>query len=159
MDLKHPTLAIIGFVESQGPISTIAESQSRWAARIFSKNLKFPNKDIIMKRMKSKVTRNTSVMEDYIEYMNDLAEEYGAKPEISTLFFKDFYLGLTCLTGPFLSYQYRLNGPHKWDEARKTIFECSDRVMHPLSSRISISKLFMNNNKNLRDLEELKGRF
>ncbi|GIY74849.1 hypothetical protein CEXT_678031 [Caerostris extrusa] len=40
-------------------------------------------------------------MEDYIECMNDLAEEYGAKPEISTLFFKDFYLGLTCLTGPF----------------------------------------------------------
>ncbi|CAL1277342.1 unnamed protein product [Larinioides sclopetarius] len=129
LGLKHSTLAIIGFVECQGPMTTIAESQSRWAARILSGKLKLPREDILKDRMQMKVP----VVEDYMEYMNELAEEYGAKPVLSTFLFKDFYLYWRCLTGPFLSYQYRLSGPHKWDDARRAIFECYDRVTWPLS--------------------------
>ncbi|GBL81282.1 Dimethylaniline monooxygenase [N-oxide-forming] 5 [Araneus ventricosus] len=150
LGLKHSTLAVIGFVECQGPISTIAESQSRWAARILSGKLKLPREDILKERMQMKV----SVMEDYMEYMNELAEEYGAKPDMSTFLFKDFYLYWLCLTGPFVSYQYRLSGPHKWDDARKAIFECYDRVTWPLSTarRYSLSKRKNEEEKCLRQI-------
>ncbi|GFQ89021.1 dimethylaniline monooxygenase 5 [Trichonephila clavata] len=155
IELKHPTLAIIGFVESQGPTSTIAESQSRWASRIFSKKLKLKEKDILIERMRAKVLGAHTLMEDYIEYMNELAEEYGVKPNISTLFFKDFYLGWMCFTGPFLPYQFRLNGPHKWDGARQAILECYDKVRFPLSARINTNKIIANNNTNENDRNEL----
>ncbi|XP_055928837.1 flavin-containing monooxygenase 5-like [Argiope bruennichi] len=146
LGLKHSTLAVIGFVECQGPTSTVAESQSRWAARIFSGKLKFPSEDILKERLIKKVTKYAG--EDYMEYMNELAEEYGVKPYMSTFLFKDFYLFWSCFTGPFTSYQYRLSGPHKWNDARKAIFECYDRVTYPLSAKLFSGKYFRSKSEN-----------
>ncbi|GFT56993.1 dimethylaniline monooxygenase 5 [Nephila pilipes] len=154
VELKHPTLAVIGFVESQGPTSTVAESQCRWVSRIFSKKLKLPERDILIQRMRSKVHNAHTLKEDYIEYMKELADEYGVKPDMATLLFKDFYLFWMCFTGPFLSYQFRLNGPYKWDGARKAIVDCYDRVMFPLSARTSTNKITANNNTNENNRNE-----
>lgn len=144
-DLKHSTLAFIGFVESIGPHIPISESQTRWAARIFSKNSNLPSSDIIDTYVTSKYLKRqeniNELMEDYVTYMDELGDEYGVKPNLSSLFFKDSNLFWACFTSPFLPYQYRLMGPHCWEEARKIILDYNQRVNEPLKTRFSENKI------------------
>lgn len=139
--LIHPTLAIIGFVETQGPSIPVAENQSRWVARVFNKK-QFIDSNLVTQTAKE----SPILVEDYMEYMDALAQEYNAKPDFSTLLFKDPYLYMRCLTGPCLSYQYRINGPHAWEGARRAILDAHERVVAPLSNNFRENMLMDNNN-------------
>lgn len=137
MEMKHPSLAFIGFVKSNGPHIPIAESQCRWAARIFAKKLSLFMKESIKSCTSSKyfINKNSNeIVVDYIDYMDDLAEEYGTKPNICSLLFKDYKLFWSCFTGPLLSYQYRLEGPNKSEYARDFILTYEQRVRDSLKT-------------------------
>ena len=143
--MKHPTLAFIGFVKSNGPQIPIAESQCRWAARILSKKLNLTLKE----SMKSCITPQASIKKnsneiivDYIDYMDDLAEECGTKPNLCSLAFKDSKLFWTCFTGPLLSYQYRLEGPNKTENARDFILTYEQRVRDSFNTN-RLNKILM----------------
>lgn len=72
---------------------------------------------------------------DYIEYMDELASQIGVKPDVRSLFFTDPKLAWEVFSGPCTPYQYRLQGPQKWDGARKAILTQRERILKPLKTR------------------------
>ncbi|GFT87469.1 dimethylaniline monooxygenase 5 [Nephila pilipes] len=147
-NLKHQSLVIIGFVLPFGPGFPLGEIQCRWVAQVFSGKVKLPNKDIMMKdiinRHKENVKRyrpgeKISVRVDYVPYMDDIASQFGAKPNLLKMLITDPKLFQACFFGPCLSYQYRLQGPHKWREARKAILTAKERMKTPLAGNVDSS--------------------
>ncbi|KFM74149.1 Dimethylaniline monooxygenase [N-oxide-forming] 5, partial [Stegodyphus mimosarum] len=152
-NLKHQTLVVIGFVLPFGPGFPLGEIQCRWVAQIFSGKMKLPSKDVMMdeivKRHEVNMKRyrpgdKMSIRVDYIPYMDDIASQFGAKPNLLKILITDPKLFKALVLGPSLSYQYRLQGPHKWDGARKAILDANERVKAPLNGTDSKRK------KNLR---------
>lgn len=136
--MKHPTLAFIGFVKSNGPQIPIAESQCRWVARILSEKINLPAKESMVSYTASKYSSKESsheIIVDYIDYMDEIAEEYGTKPNLCSLMFKDSKLFWAIFTGPFLPYQYRLVGPNKLENARDLILTYEQRVREPFKTK------------------------
>ncbi|XP_013920030.1 PREDICTED: dimethylaniline monooxygenase [N-oxide-forming] 5-like [Thamnophis sirtalis] len=142
--LEKPTLAIIGLVQPLGAIMPIAELQARWATRVFKGLAELPSTsemiaDIIVKKFSMakryvKSQRHT-IQVDYIEYMDELASLIGVKPNICSRFITDPKLARELLFGPCTPYQYRLQGPGKWEGARKAILTQHERVLDPLKTR------------------------
>lgn len=139
--LPHPTLAILGFLLPLGPGFPLGETQCRWASLLINGKVKFPStKEMFaevrktyennQKRYKRSDRLTTRV--DYIEYMDDIASQFGAKPNLMKMFFTDQKLFWALWLGPSLPYQYRLQGPHAWPGARKTILTYKERVEAPL---------------------------
>lgn len=64
----------------------------------------------------------------WIGYQDQVASLIGVKPNLYSLFFKDFSLWKRLIFGPSVSYQYRLLGPGSWDRARDTIMKVDERV-------------------------------
>ena len=52
--LKHPTLAMIGFIQPVGAIMPISEIQSRWVTQIFTKQAKLPSVSVMMADIQKK---------------------------------------------------------------------------------------------------------
>ncbi|KAH8021606.1 hypothetical protein HPB51_016002 [Rhipicephalus microplus] len=69
---------------------------------------------------------------DWIDYLDELANEIGVKPNLARLALKDPQLAYRLLVGPSLSYQYRLQGPHTWPGARDAILGYEQRVRSAL---------------------------
>jgi hypothetical protein len=67
--------------------------------------------------------------------MDELAAMIGAKPNVLQLLMRDPLLGYKVLTGPHLSYAYRLQGPHQWSGARRAIIDVWDRIDAPTKTR------------------------
>lgn len=131
------SLAFIGFVQPAGSITVVSELQARMATLTFENKHNLPSvadmvKDI--ERYQAQRTRSIrshsrdQLIGNWIEYLDRVAETIGVKPNLSKLFFKDFPLWKRLMFGPSVSYQYRLNGPGKWDQARETIMTVPDRV-------------------------------
>ncbi|GFU28794.1 dimethylaniline monooxygenase 2 [Nephila pilipes] len=144
--LPHASLIVLGFVLPFGPGFPIGELQSRWAAQILSGKCKLPSKEEmyndIRKRFETNLKRYTpnekmSIRVDFISYCDDIASQFGAKPDLWKLFFTDIKLFSRIIFGPSLSYQYRLQGPHSWEGAREAIMTCEDRVLWPVTKRDS----------------------
>lgn len=72
---------------------------------------------------------------DYIPYLDSLAEQVGARPNILWLLMKDPRLALRVWLGPCTSYQYRLTGPGQWVGARQAILTQWERVIQPFRTR------------------------
>lgn len=53
----------------------------------------------------------------WIEHMDEVAEQFGARPDLFRMFLKDPGLALRCYLGPCLPAQYRLQGPKPWPHA------------------------------------------
>jgi len=70
----------------------------------------------------------------FIEYMDELGAELGARPNISKYLFKDFQLWRKLVFGPCVSYQYRIEGRHKWPGAREAILGVEERIKKPFTS-------------------------
>ena len=47
------------------------------------------------------------------------------------LMFTDFSLAIQCYCGPLTPYQYRLQGPGKWEGAREAIMTSWERALFP----------------------------
>uniref|UniRef100_A0A3Q2DPN1 Flavin-containing monooxygenase n=1 Tax=Cyprinodon variegatus TaxID=28743 RepID=A0A3Q2DPN1_CYPVA len=142
--LEHPTLAIVGFIHSDGAIMPQAEMQARFVSRVFKGHKKLPSCQAMIKAVEKDtknieknyvVSRLTPLQVDFVEYMDDLAKDIGVRPSLLWLFFTDFPLFKRVFWGPVTAYQYRLMGPGKWDGARKAIFTQFDRLYQPLRTR------------------------
>lgn len=72
---------------------------------------------------------------NYIDYLDELAREMGAKPDIFSFLLKDPKLAVNLCFGPCNSYQYRLVGPGRWKGARNAIFTQKQRILKPLKTR------------------------
>lgn len=143
-NLKHPTLAFIGFLLPFGPGFPLGEMQCRWVAQVLAGKCKLPSREemlyeINMRHYKNSLRYNPSnkqtVRVDYTQYLDEIAKEIGCMPNFLKLFFTDPRLFLKLIFGPSVSYQYRLTGPHPWAGARDAIMKCEERVHWPLKRR------------------------
>ncbi|XP_068566538.1 flavin-containing monooxygenase 5-like [Cebidichthys violaceus] len=143
--MTKPTMAVVGFVHSVGPITPLAEMQARWATRVFRGLSNLPSEETMMEEIK----KDTAAMQqryacsernpievDFIPYLDSLAERVGVRPNIPWLLLTDPRLALQVLLGPCTSYQYRLTGPSRWAGARRAILTQWERVRRPFRTRV-----------------------
>ncbi|GBN30747.1 Dimethylaniline monooxygenase [N-oxide-forming] 2 [Araneus ventricosus] len=146
IQLKHPTLAFIGFISPFGPGFPPGELQCRWVAQVFAGKCKLPSQKEMLKHTKKRYKTNVarygpsekvSIKVDFIQYCDEIAVEFGAKPDLLNYFFTDIKLFSKIMFGPSLAYQYRLQGPHPWNGAREAIMTSEERMLFPLARRES----------------------
>lgn len=77
-----------------------------------------------------------TIQADYVDTMEELADLVGVRPNLLSLAFTDPKLALQLLLGPCTPIQYRLQGPGKWDGARKAILTTEDRIRKPMMTRV-----------------------
>ncbi|KAL1022479.1 hypothetical protein UPYG_G00028270 [Umbra pygmaea] len=142
--IERPTLAVIGLVQPLGAIMPISEIQTRWATRVFKGLTKLPTMEGMLKDIKRKedvmssryvASQRHTIQVDYIQYMDEVANHIGVRPNILWLLLRDPALGFRVLLGPCTPYQYRLRGPGKWAGARQAILTQWDRMAQPLQTR------------------------
>ncbi|XP_012694854.2 dimethylaniline monooxygenase [N-oxide-forming] 2-like [Clupea harengus] len=140
--LERPTLALLGLIQTSGPIMPCMELQARWATRAIAGLSRLPPEkkmneviDAEMQIYMRSYPKHASVQVQYIPYLDDLAQEVGAKPKLLSLLFRDPSLFLKVLLGPCTPYQYRLCGPGQWNRAHKAICTQWERVAQPMSTR------------------------
>ncbi|KAH7952694.1 hypothetical protein HPB49_000422 [Dermacentor silvarum] len=141
--LRHPSLAIIGLVQPLGAMFPISELQSRWMAELLSEKRSLPSEEAMFEDIRKKrehmrrryvASPRHTIQVDWINYMDELASQIGARPNILKYFFTDNEL-FRALLGPCVPYQFRLEGPHPWPGARQAILDVRYRVMYPLNDR------------------------
>lgn len=142
--LEKPTLACIGLIQPLGSIFPTVELQARWVTRVFKGLCALPpesamNADII-RRNEARIdlfgnSQSQTLQTNYIAYLDELAAEIGAKPDILALLGTDPKLALKLYFGPCNSYQYRLAGPGQWAGAREAILTQRQRMLKPLKTR------------------------
>nr|XP_054769781.1 flavin-containing monooxygenase 5-like [Lytechinus pictus] len=144
VNLQHPTIAFLGYIQPIGAINPISEIQARWATRVFKGLTKLPSSDQMKADMMSKEeamakryisSQRHTIQVDFIKYMDEVALEFGVKPDFWKMLLSDPVLALKCVCGPYTPYQYRLVGPGQWSGARDAIMTISERVNKPLQSR------------------------
>eukprot|EP00079_Xenopus_tropicalis_P024862 XP_012817919.1 PREDICTED: dimethylaniline monooxygenase [N-oxide-forming] 2-like [Xenopus tropicalis] len=144
--LKKPTLGFIGLIRPLGPFMSVAEVQARWVTRVFKGLCNFPPQEAIMKDIAKKKEnfikrfgkpqQSNSLTMEYIEYLDELTSDIGAKPNILSFLLSDPALGWMLYFGPCTPAQYRLTGPGKWRHARNHIMTTWDRIVKPTRTRV-----------------------
>uniref|UniRef100_A0A8C4WZZ0 Flavin-containing monooxygenase n=1 Tax=Eptatretus burgeri TaxID=7764 RepID=A0A8C4WZZ0_EPTBU len=139
--IQPPTLAFINLVEGNVAATSLCEMQSRWVTRIFKGLLSLPDKAEMLKDISNEqeknsrkfpnLKRHTIEIEDCLVYTDDLARQIGVRPRFLPLLLKDPALALNVFFGPLTSYQYRLQGPGRWEGAAQAIRTQSNRVLVP----------------------------
>ncbi|XP_007525263.2 flavin-containing monooxygenase 2 isoform X2 [Erinaceus europaeus] len=142
--LKKSTLACIGLIQPLGSIFPTVELQARWATRVFKGLCSLPSEQTMMediiKRNEKRIdlfgeSQSQILQTYYIDYLDELALEIGAKPDLLPLLLKDPKLAVKLYFGPCNSYQYRLEGPGQWEGARNAILTQKQRILKPLKTR------------------------
>ncbi|XP_020774365.1 flavin-containing monooxygenase 5-like [Boleophthalmus pectinirostris] len=143
-ELDKPTLAIIGLVQPLGAIMPISEMQARWATRVFKGLVKLPSTCVMQRDIRCKeetmakryvASQRHTIQVDYIDYMDEIAKQFGVTPNFLKLMVTDPRLWSKITFGPATPYQYRLRGPGKWAGARQAILTQWDRVAEPMQTR------------------------
>ncbi|KAM4860753.1 flavin-containing monooxygenase 5-like [Thomomys bottae] len=143
--LEKPTLAFIGLLQPAGATIPTSELQSRWVVRVFAGLKKLPSKSDMMAEInrKEKEVEKQCVKSPgsvrrvkYICYMDEIASEIGVKPNLFSLLIWDPKLAMEVFYGPCTPYQFRLQGPWKWNGARTAILTQRDRILKPLRTRV-----------------------
>lgn len=144
-DLPHPeTLPILGLIQPVGGGFPAGEAQIRWCIELLKGTVSLPSKEAMWKDiMADKEFRKWRFHEgekhtvevDWINYLDDIYSQFGAKPNLWWYFFTDFPLWVKLMFGPSLPYQYRLQGPGKWEGARHAIMTAQERIDYPLNTR------------------------
>ncbi|XP_023235954.1 dimethylaniline monooxygenase [N-oxide-forming] 5-like [Centruroides sculpturatus] len=153
--LKHRNLGIIGLIQIVGGFFPISEIQARWYARVLAGEVDLPSTQDMYYDIKHKSEmmdkryfdgpRHT-IQVDYVDYLDEMSSMIGAKPDIFKMFFFDFPLFWACFMGPNLPYQYRLQGPHAWKDARRAILDYKERVESALKTRYNSPERRVENN-------------
>ncbi|XP_036917525.1 flavin-containing monooxygenase 5 isoform X2 [Sturnira hondurensis] len=147
-NLEKPTLAIIGLIQPLGAIMPISELQGRWVTQVFKGVKALPSQsEMIIEITKAKEqiekryveSQRHTIQGDYIDTMEELADLVGVKPNLPYLAFTDPKLALQLFLGPCTPIQYRLQGPGKWNGARKAILTTEARIRKPLMTRVTAS--------------------
>jgi len=121
-NIKHAhTLAFISLAQPIGALLPIGELQSRWFALLMAGKLRLPSQEKMQKDIDKKVqfqrrfyeSERHTIQVDWVPFMDELATEIGAYPNIIKYMLTDPKLGLALLIGPSAPYQYRLDGKSK----------------------------------------------
>ncbi|KAM3915360.1 flavin-containing monooxygenase 5-like [Leptodactylus fuscus] len=143
--LEKSTVAFIGLIQPIGAIMPISELQSRWATRVFKGLAKLPSSKCMVKEVamtKGEMARRYvesprhTIQVDFMEYMDEIASQFGVKPNFLQYWITDPKLASELFFGPCTPYQYRLTGPGKWPGARKAILSQRERIIKPTKTRI-----------------------
>ena len=131
------TLAFIGFIQPVGALIPISEQQARWVCQLLLGRVHLPSKndmliDIENKRLEIKNryykgSRHT-IQVDWLPFMDEIADQFGAKPNLQKIFLTDPALWFKMFFGPTTPYHYRINGPGAWKGARNAIMTLDDRL-------------------------------
>ena len=97
-------------------------------------------------------SKRHGVQVEWIPYLDELANQFGAKPNLTNFMFKDPKLFMAIYFGPSVPYQYRLQGPHCWSGARDAILNVNKRIDYPLK----LSKTFNQFKKSELSFGQLK---
>ncbi|GBG29526.1 Dimethylaniline monooxygenase N-oxide-forming 5 [Hondaea fermentalgiana] len=114
MHPQDPTLFLCGFVTSFGNETCISEMQSRWATAVMAGLIPAPTsekieKDLAMTEFFLNQTQpSLSGFVRYIPYLDAMAEDLGATPEVD--FWSDPRLYLQMLFNPVVPAHYRIFG-------------------------------------------------
>nr|XP_023422991.1 dimethylaniline monooxygenase [N-oxide-forming] 2 [Cavia porcellus] len=142
--LEKPTLTCMGLIQPLGSIFPTVELQARWATRVFKGLCHLPSEKTMMediiKRNEKRIdlfgeSQSQIVQTNYVDYLDELALEIGAKPDLISFLLKDPELAVKLCFGPCNSYQYRLVGPGQWEGARRAILTQKQRILKPLKTR------------------------
>ncbi|UYV81762.1 TXNDC5 [Cordylochernes scorpioides] len=140
---QHPTLAFMGLFQIVGAGFPSFDMQGRWVAKILNGKLGLPPKSEMVKDIQNSLQESRNIFGSspnhtvhvyYLNYMDDLAERIGCKPNLLRMLFRDPKLFMYCFFGPCLAYQYRLEGPDSWEGARDAIMKYKKRLHTPLKS-------------------------
>ncbi|XP_055864135.1 flavin-containing monooxygenase 5-like [Biomphalaria glabrata] len=143
-ELTKNTLAFLGLCQPIGSMFPIAEMQSRFIAKVFKGEIVLPSKDDMCKEICARNKWQSSIYHDsprntirvpWLPYLDQLAKAVGCKPNMYKLLVTEPRLFWRLLTGPGVSYQYRLEGPNAWPGARHAIFTVMDRIKKPFATR------------------------
>ncbi|XP_054837411.1 flavin-containing monooxygenase 1-like isoform X2 [Eublepharis macularius] len=143
--LEKPTLAFIGFLKPLGAIMSVVETQARWVTRIFNGLCKLPPVNTMLEEVNEKkkhklnwfgFTFDEVLKTDCLVYMDQLASSIGVKPSVPALLLRDPKLAIKIFFGPCSPYQFRLDGPGKWDGARNAIMSQWERTLKPMRTRV-----------------------
>ncbi|KAJ3194999.1 Cyclopentanone 1,2-monooxygenase (CPMO) [Irineochytrium annulatum] len=64
-----------------------------------------------------------TIQVDYVSYMDELADLIGCKPDLWKLWRHQWMLATQVTFGPAVPFQYRLEGPGKWEGALEAVGE------------------------------------
>lgn len=68
--------------------------------------------------------------------MDEINEQYGARPNLVEIFFRDPILWYNMMFKPSFTYQYRLQGPHSdYKKARELILSADQRIHNALKTQ------------------------
>uniref|UniRef100_A0A4X2JVI0 Flavin-containing monooxygenase n=1 Tax=Vombatus ursinus TaxID=29139 RepID=A0A4X2JVI0_VOMUR len=140
--LEKPMLALVGIVQPIGATLTVSELQSQWATRVFKGLNKLPSaSDMMIFSFFPSGSRFLKSPRDirrvpFIDYMDQIASEIKVKPNLLSLFLWDPKLAFEVFFGPCTPYQYRLQGPGKWNGARRAILTQRERIIKPLRTQV-----------------------
>ncbi|KAL3088563.1 hypothetical protein niasHT_023181 [Heterodera trifolii] len=140
------TLAIIGLIQPTGSIMPISEMQARLFCAQLVGDISLPQKAqmeadaLAQARRISKEFVNRprhTIQVQYVDYMDELAKLVGCKPKLIGRIFTDPCLAKVLLFNGLVPYQFRLDGPHRWEGARKAILEMDERMFENTMTRKS----------------------
>ncbi|KAF6292885.1 flavin containing dimethylaniline monooxygenase 5 [Rhinolophus ferrumequinum] len=143
-NLEKPTLAIIGLIQPLGATMPISEIQGRWVTQVLKGLKTLPSQSEMLRditeaqeKMDKRYVESQrhTIQVDFIDIMDELADLMGVRPNLLSLAFTDPKLALQLLLGPYTPIQYRLQGPGKWDGARKAILTIHERIRKPMMTR------------------------
>jgi len=132
-------IAVIGCIQPWGAIMPIAELQARWATRVFKGVTFLPSSGDMWNDVREvQATQSQryvdalrhTVQVDWIQFMDQLAQQIGCKPEAMPLLTSDPSLFFKVFFGPCTPYQYRLTGPGAWNGAKEAIDTQWERVIN-----------------------------
>lgn len=131
------SLAFIGLVQPAGSITVVSEMQARYVAQVFKGQVDLPVPTAMQKygrRFQAKRSASVRSHSKYqliglwVAYLDEIAERAGFKPNLTKLFFTDPALWRRLVFGPSVPYQYRLEGPGSWSQAREIIMNTEERI-------------------------------
>ena len=85
---------------------------------------------------------------DWIPFLDELASQFGVKPNIWKYLLTDPVLFYHLLFGPCVPYQWRLTGPGAWKGARKAIVEVQQRIDAAFKTKTTTTPSSSNTNGN-----------
>jgi dimethylaniline monooxygenase (N-oxide forming) len=117
-----PGLAFIGMCIVAGSVIPVIELQARWAARVLAGGVALPSPEEMREEIRERRSRLQAIGANpmrvqLVEYMDTLAAEIGAKPNLA----RHLSLAWQLLAGAPVPAQYRLDGPGRWKWAGRVI--------------------------------------
>ncbi|XP_076823196.1 flavin-containing monooxygenase 5-like isoform X2 [Clavelina lepadiformis] len=99
--LDRSSLAVIGHIQALGAVNPVSEMQCRWATRVFKGLAKLPLEAEMMRDIEEKArsmkndfysTQRHTLEVKHVDYMDQIAEKIGVKPNLIKLFLTDYKL-------------------------------------------------------------------